>query len=133
MAAKVLDSWALLAFFKGEPAGEAVEEWLHKAAADRARIFLSVVNWGEAYYGMWRAGGQAAAEGVAADLSHLPVELVDADLALARQAAIFKATRNMSYADAFAAALAKEKKAELLTGNHEFKPLEKEIKIHWLK
>ncbi len=36
-------------------------------------------------------------------------------------------------ADAFAAALAKEKKAELITGEPEFKPLEKEIKIHWLK
>ena len=36
-------------------------------------------------------------------------------------------------ADAFAAALAKEKKAELVTGDPEFKPLEKEIKINWLK
>lgn len=32
-----------------------------------------------------------------------------------------------------AAALAKEKKTELVTGDPEFKPLEKEIKIHWLK
>ena len=31
------------------------------------------------------------------------------------------------------AALAKEKKAELVTGDPDFKPLEKEIKIHWLK
>jgi hypothetical protein len=27
----------------------------------------------------------------------------------------------------------KEKEAELVTGDVEFKPLEKEIKIHWLK
>jgi predicted nucleic acid-binding protein len=39
----------------------------------------------------------------------------------------------MSLADAFAAALARETKAELVTGDPEFKPLEKEIKIHWLK
>jgi hypothetical protein len=32
-----------------------------------------------------------------------------------------------------AAALAREKKAELVTGGPEFKPLEKEIKINWLK
>jgi hypothetical protein len=38
----------------------------------------------------------------------------------------------MSLANAFAAALAKEKKAELVTGNPKFKALEKEIKIHWL-
>jgi len=35
-------------------------------------------------------------------------------------------------ADAFAAALAKEKKTDLVTGDPEFKPLEKEIKINWL-
>ena len=34
---------------------------------------------------------------------------------------------------ALAAALAKEKKPELVTGDPEFKALEKEIKIHWLK
>ena len=33
----------------------------------------------------------------------------------------------------FACALAKEKKAELVTGDPEFKEVEKEIKINWLK
>jgi hypothetical protein len=32
-----------------------------------------------------------------------------------------------------AAVLAREKKAELVTGDPEFKPLEREIKIHLLK
>ena len=31
------------------------------------------------------------------------------------------------------AVLAKHKKAEFVTGDPEFKPLEKEIKINWLK
>jgi predicted nucleic acid-binding protein len=132
MAAKVLDSWALLAFFKGEDAAADVETLIHKAADEKARLFLCVVNWGEVYYGMWRAGGQAAADDVAADLSRMPIELVEADLHLTKQAAIYKAANKMSYADAFAAALAKSKNAELVTGDPEFKPLEKEIKIHWL-
>ena len=133
MAAKVLDSWALLAFFKGEDAADDVETLVHKATAEKARLLLCVVNWGEVYYGMWRAGGQAAADDVAADLSRMPIELVEADLHLAKQAATYKATHKMSYADAFAAALAKIKNAELVTGDSEFKPLEKEIKINWLK
>lgn len=132
MAAKILDSWALLAFFKDEPAGPLVEDLIHKASADKVRLFLSVINWGEVYYGMWRAGGKDAAESAAEDLSRLPIELVDADLHLTRQAAIYKATNKMSYADAFAAALAKANKAELVTGDPEFKLLEKEIKINWL-
>jgi ribonuclease VapC len=109
-----------------------VETLIHKAADEKVRLLLCVVNWGEVYYGMWRAGGKAAADDVAADLSRMPIELVEADLHLAKQAATFKAENRMSYADAFAAALAKDKKAELVTGDTEFKSLEKEIKIHWL-
>jgi len=132
MAAKVLDSWALLAFFKGEAAAEDVETLIHQAAAEKTRLLLGVVNWGEVYYGMWRAGGQAAAESVAEDLSQLPIEIVPADMHLTKQAAIYKATNKISYADAFAAALSKLKNAELVTGDAEFKSLGKELKINWL-
>ncbi|HEX3799049.1 MAG TPA: type II toxin-antitoxin system VapC family toxin [Verrucomicrobiae bacterium] len=131
--AKVLDSWALMAFFKGEPAAAAVETHIKKATGDKSRLYLSVINWGEIYYAMWRAGGKAAADAIAEDLSRLPLEIIEADLALTKQAAQFKATRKMSYADCFAAALAKQKNCELLTGDPEFKEVEKEIKIHWLK
>ena len=55
------------------------------------------------------------------------------DLELARQAAQFKAAHKLSLADAFAAALAKDRKAELVTGDPELKALEKVIKIVWLK
>lgn len=41
-------------------------------------------------------------------------------------------TTKINLAAAFAAALAREKEAELLTGDPEFKALEQEIKIHWL-
>jgi predicted nucleic acid-binding protein len=63
----------------------------------------------------------------------LPIGIVSDDLALARQAAIYKATHKMAYADCFTAALAKMKNAELLTGDPEFQQLEKEVKIGWLK
>jgi predicted nucleic acid-binding protein len=52
---------------------------------------------------------------------------------LADLAAAYKARHRLSLSDAFAAALAKEKKAELVTGDKEFKALEKEIRIHWLE
>jgi predicted nucleic acid-binding protein len=133
MAPKVLDSWALMAFFKGEAAADEVETLIHQASAEKVRLLLSIINWGEVYYGMWRAGGKDHADEVIKDLSQLPIELVNADIHLTRQAAIFKATKKMSYPDAFAAALAKIENAELVTGDLEFKELEKEIKIDWLK
>jgi hypothetical protein len=46
-----------------------------------------------------------------------------------RQAAILKATKKLSYAEAFAAALARISNAELVTGDREFKEVEDEIKI----
>jgi ribonuclease VapC len=57
---------------------------------------------------------------------------VSNDLALARQAAIYKGKHKMAYADCFAAALAKQKNAELITGDPEFKAVEGEVKIGWL-
>jgi predicted nucleic acid-binding protein len=38
----------------------------------------------------------------------------------------------MSYADCFAAALAKERKSDLVTGDKEFKQVEGEVSIRWL-
>ena len=61
-----------------------------------------------------------------------PIEFHTADRRLADVAAGFKARFKISLADAFAAALAKERKAELVTGDPEFRALEKEIKIRWL-
>ncbi|MEQ2008382.1 MAG: type II toxin-antitoxin system VapC family toxin [Limisphaerales bacterium] len=135
MANKVLDSWALIAFFEDEPAADAVEELIHQATQEKHRLYLSAVNWAEVYYNTMREVSQEAAEARAQDLATLPIDVVGVgdDLKLARLAAQFKATHKMSLADAFAAALAKEKKAELVTGDPEFKTLEKEIKINWLK
>jgi len=65
-------------------------------------------------------------------ISTLPIQITSADLDQARQAAEFKAARRMSYADCFAAALAKSRKAELVTGDKDFKQVEDEVKIHWL-
>lgn len=134
MATKVLDSWALIAFLEDEPAADALEKLLQQAADERHKLLLSAVNWGEVYYNTMRQVSQEAAEQKVQEIASLPIDIVgvDDDLALVRQAAIFKATHKMSYADCFAAALAKLRNAELVTGDAEFKAVEKEIKIAWL-
>jgi predicted nucleic acid-binding protein len=136
MPTKVLDSWALIAFFEDEPAAEKVEKLIAQAAADdRHKLLLSAINWGEIYYNTMREASQAEADKIAAQIASLPIEVVGVaeDLTLVRQAAIFKASHPMSYADCFAAALAKQRNAELVTGDPEFREVEKEIKINWLK
>ena len=133
MATKLLDSWALIAFFEDEPAAETVEKILEQAVADRHKLLISVVNWGEVYYNVMRKVSQEAAEQKIKEIAAMPVEIVGVDEDLTKQAAIYKATKKMSYADCFGAALAKIKNAEFVTGDPEFKEVEKEIKINWLK
>lgn len=134
MATKVLDSWALMAFLHDEPAAAEVERLLLQAADEKHKLLLCVVNWGEIYYSVARAEGEAVAEQKAADLATLAIDLVPVgdDLKLVREAAKLKATKRMAYADCFAAALAKTRNAELVTGDPEFKEVEGDLKVSWL-
>jgi predicted nucleic acid-binding protein len=134
MATKVLDSWALMAFLHDEPAAEEVEKLLVKSAEDKHKLLLCVVNWGEIYYSIARAEGEAVAEQKTADLATLAIELVPVtdDLQLVREAAKLKAAKKMAYADCFAAALAKLRGVEVVTGDPEFKEVESEVKVAWL-
>ena len=135
MATKVLDSYALMALFHDEPGADEVERLLLKAEDGNPRLLMCVVNWGEIYYSVMRGASPELAEEKAREIAGMPIELVpvDNDLSLTRQAAIFKATRKMSYADCFAAALTKLRNGELITGDPEFKAVEGEIKIGWLR
>ena len=135
MATMVLDAHALMVLFNDEPGAEEIEKILIKAESGSPQLLMSVVNWGEIYYSILRGASQEMADAKAHEIAGMQIELVpvDADdLELVRQAAAFKATRKMSYADCFAAALAKIKKAELITGDREFKQLARDVKIHWL-
>lgn len=129
----VLDSHALLRLLRDEPGAEAVAVILEKAGQRDQPVHMTEVNYAEVQYTVRRKDGDAAWTAIAAELPAAPIEFHPATRSLADLAADFKARHKLSLADAFAAALAKEKKAELVTGDPEFKALEREIKIHWLK
>ena len=132
-AAQVLDSHALLALLRDEPGGETVAQILERAGARDQPVHMTEVNYAEVQYMIRRKDGDAAWATIAGELKAAPIEFHPADRRLADTAADFKARFKMSLADAFAAALAREKKAELVTGDPEFKALAKEINIRWLK
>ena len=129
----VLDSYALIAYFEGEEGAETVAGIFKYALADKAEVFLCVVNWGEMYYIALREGGDDKAELYRSTLVKYPITIIEANKELTLQAARYKAFQKISYADAYAAALTKLRKAELVTGDKEFKPLGKEITIHWIQ
>ena len=137
MATMVLDAHALMVLFNDERGADEVEKLLLKAESGTPKLLMSVVNWGEIYYSILRGASQEMADAKSHEIAGMQIELVPVDardLELVRQAAVFKATKKMSYADCFAAALAKTRNAELVTGDPEFKVVESELKkIRWLK
>ena len=133
VAQVVLDSHALLKLLRDEPGAETVSLLLEKAGQRDQPVHMTEVNYAEVQYIVRRKDGDAAWKTIAGELKAAPIEFHPATRALADIAGDFKARFKISLADAFAAALAKEKKAELVTGDSEFKALGKEITINWLK
>jgi predicted nucleic acid-binding protein len=132
MPAEVLDSFALIAYFRDEPGAKVVENLLVTAGRKDTPLHMTDVNYAEVKYSIVKKNGAAAWEEAAKILQGLPIEFHSTNRLMADTAANFKARFKISLADAFAAALAKEKKAELVTGDPELRALAKEIKISWL-
>ncbi len=130
--ALVLDSWAVIAYLEGEPSAEKIADLIADAHEHDIPLFMSVVNAEEVWYILAREASISDADRAIAELMRLRIELIDADWTLAHDAGGFKAKHKMSFADCFAGALAKQKKAVLLTGDKEFKQIEGDITIEWL-
>lgn len=109
----VLDSWALLAYLKDEPAAGRIEsEWIGSGAA------ISSINLGEVLYMRIRASGEASAR-VDVETIRRRLDVVEPDWSLVMAAATIKASGGLSYADAFCVATALHLDAPLWTGDPE--------------
>ncbi len=128
----VLDSYALLAYLRDEPGAAEVERLLERAESAGTSVFMTEINYAEVNYMMLRKEGAKTWQACAQALPSLPIRFVPIDRKISEGAAIFKAHFKLSLADACAAALAKSIKGEVVTGDPEFRQLEKVIKIRWL-
>jgi len=129
----VLDSFAVLAYLQAEKGAQQVKELLHQAANGQLTVLMTVINLGEVYYITSRVYGQERAEEVLAMLKHLPIKLVVVDEKLALEASRVKAKHPLSYADAFAVALAQRHGIPVVTGDPEFSCIENLVSVKWLK
>ncbi len=132
MKNSVLDSYAVLAFLFKEEGHDKVFALFEKAIDADKKLMIVAPNWAEVRYMVERKVGATKWKEVRAKLLGLPIDVVDADQELAEFAGEIKASHKMSLADCFAAALAKQKKAEIYTGDPEFKAVESELKIIWI-
>lgn len=130
--ALVLDSWAVIAYLEDEPSAPQIADLIASAHEDGIPVYMSVVNVGEVWYIIAREISEEEANSNIKGLRDLRIQFENVEWELTQEAARFKSQNKMSYADCFAAALAKVKKADLVTGDKEFKPLEEQIKIMWV-
>ena len=129
----VLDANALIGFFEGrQPAAERVRKLLAEADRNSVPLWMSAVNWGEVFYNEWRRYGESKARDAETNLRCLPVLVVPVDLERATRAAALKQKHNLGYADAFAAELALERAAWLVTADPEFSKLGKVLSVYSL-
>ena len=128
----VLDSWAVMAYLEDEPSGERIADILADAHEGGIPLLMSVINVGEVWYIVAREVSQADAERCLREIKELGIEIIDADWGITQIAASFKSRCKMSYADCFAAALAKDRKAHVVTGDSEFKQVEPEVQVLWV-
>ena len=133
MKTTVLDASALLALLFGEAGAEKIESLFQQAADADKPMLISAVNWAEVLSKTQRKQGAQGLEEAKRLERTMPLTVESADRELAETSSNLKASHGLGLADAFAAALAIHKKAELVTGDLEFKSIEKEIKISWLR
>src|SRR5260221_9770930 len=113
----VLDSWPVMAYLQGEEVEKRVVEIIADAHDRGDELLMSVINAGEVWYTIAKRSGTKAANSAIDLVRSLGIRIIDVDWATTKIAADYKARGGISYADCFAAALAKQKKARLVTGD----------------
>jgi uncharacterized protein len=129
----VLDANALIGFFEGRRgAKEKVRHLLGEAVRLEMPLLMSAVNWGEVFYIAGRRHGEAKAWEAEARLQEMPVAVISVDRERASRAGALKQKHSLGYADAFAAELAIERGAWLVTADPEFSKVGKALTVYSL-
>ena len=129
----VLDANALIGLFEDrEGSAGKIERLLEQALQQDLPLLMSAVNWGEVFYVTWRRHGEARAHEADAKLRELPIAVIAADHARATRAGALKQKHSLGYADAFAAELAIERGAWLVTADAEFTKVGKSLAVYLL-
>lgn len=129
----VLDANALTGFFEARTGvAEKVARLLVQAAQQDIPLLMSAVNWGEVFYVAHRRHGEANAWKAEARLQELPIAVIAADRERASRAGALKQKHSLGYADAFAAELAIERGAWLVTADPEFAKIGKGLSVYSL-
>src|SRR5260370_38807475 len=82
-----------------------VENFIMDAVVKKIRLLMSAVNWGEVYHSTWRERGKDGADRIVAEISHLPIEIDDANVEATQVAADVRPQEPLPYRGCVAASL----------------------------
>ena len=129
----VLDANALVSLLENRlVAASRVRHLLEEASLNEHLLLLSSINWGRSllHYLALAWGGSGISSRTPNPATSIAIIPIDRDRAT--RAATLKQKHNLGYADSFAAELAIEKKAWLVTADPEFARLGKALSVYAL-
>ncbi len=132
--ARLLDSFAFLAYLKKEKSYQKVKHILASHQEGEEDLLMNEINVGEVYYILARERSLDAAEYFLHDiLQSLAIKVIPNSFSDVIEAAKIKVQFPIAYADAFAVATAIKYDATLVTGDTDFTKVEHLIEIDWLR
>ena len=128
----VLDANAVLRYFSigAAAGGDKVRRMFEQAERGEARLAMSVINLGEVFHILLNRVGQQRALPYIRGLE-LTVAIEDANFDRTMRAATLKHKHKLGYADSFAAALALERSATLVSADPSFEAVGRSLK--WMR
>ena len=131
----LLDACALLAYLDDEKGADIVTELLNRAKSREITLSINVVNLIEVYYNRIRTVGSEEADTTIRDIyDTFPFFIIETlNRKIANEAAYYKSTGKMSFADSILVATAKCIGATVVTCDHvELEPVEQQGQIAFL-
>ena len=130
----VIDTYAIISFLRKEENHIAVKQIFTEAQLAKTTLLLAEINWGEVYYITLRNYGEPALRKTLGWIDAMGFQLLPSNRERVQAAARIKARFPVSYADAFAIAAAREFDCPVVTGDPEFRQVEREgmVKLLWV-
>ena len=135
----VLDACALLSLLQDEEGAEKVSDLFNAALVGEAFIAMHKLNLLEVYYDVYRSAGKVMADNIIMELKSKPILIISeiSDAIFAEAGRIKASYKKVSFADAFALAVALVSGSMLVTSDHHemdaIEQSEKNIGFYWIR
>jgi len=118
---KIFDAFAVLCWMQEEPGSSYINHLMEEAEEEAVKINISAINVGEIFYRLHRTAKSKVAVSFLSDIKSkvFPWQVVPATNARVWESAKLKGEYKISYADAFAIALAGKTGGEIVTRDPE--------------